>query len=672
MSLLLLLSACTSGTGDSSRSRPGRDDTDTSGTDTSDSDTAPIPFTLTGPSVLPLPYVTVGQPAPSAPFTLTAVGDTGSPGDLSVHVDGPFTVDLDTSPMSPGESRVGTLTSTSATSTPGITSGTLTVSAGDQALPIDLASVVGDPAIPAASTWESDDWGSCTTLDLPSAPFPYGSAPYTDSSVKICVPKGLSDRGDIGVVSHFHGFNATIDEVDDYQGLHAQVSLSGRDAILILPQGPVEASDGDFGRLDTADGLAHLVRDALSVLYRDGVVSRPVVGPVVLTSHSGGYSGTANAIEVGGLPITAVHLFDSVYGEESTFAAFAEDGGVLRSSYTSGGGTDDNNLALATTLRNAGVDVNTAFTDDVLRHGPVTIGFIDSAHGDTLSDDRSYARWLVASGIPRRPTAAPELLSTLETAGQATVTWRSDGDFRAVVEGSDDGNTWSVLTTTTRATASVTPHPFLRVRADEPDAAPSDAYGTSGDQWLIVDGFDRIFGGSWTAPTHDFAARMGSALGANGATWSVASNEAVAEGDVALGDYDHVLWLLGDESTADRTFEDRERNVIEDYVSAGGTFVVSGSEVGYATGSWLKSTLHATYVSDDAGTTGVEGWTMGVTYPEDFPDVLDGDDVLWTYATGGGAAVGWHQKVVVIGFAIETLDQPDRAAAIGDLLTWLG
>ena len=152
MSLLLLLSACTSGTGDSTRSRPGRDDTDTSGTDTSDSDTAPIPFTLTGPSVLPLPYVTVGQPAPSAPFTLTAVGDTGSPGDLSVHVDGPFTVDLDTSPMSPGESRVGTLTSTSATSTPGITSGTLTVSAGDQALPIDLASVVGDPAIPAAST----------------------------------------------------------------------------------------------------------------------------------------------------------------------------------------------------------------------------------------------------------------------------------------------------------------------------------------------------------------------------------------------------------------------------------------------------------------------------------------------------------------------------------------
>lgn len=678
MSPFLLLLACTSGMKDSTHSR--RDDTtvDSSDTDPSDTDpsdthdTAPTPFALTGPDVVAVPYMSVGEPAGSASFTITATGDAGSPGTLSVGIEGPFAVTLDTSALAPGESRTGTITSTTATSAPAITSGTLTVTTGDQSVTIDLAAVVGDPDIPASSTWERDDCGSCTTLDLPSAPFPYGSASYSDSSVKICVPTGLSDRGNIGVVTHFHGFNATIDEVDAYQQLHPQISLSGRDAILILPQGPVEASDGDFGRLDTANGLSNLVRDAISVLYRDGVVARPFVGPVALTSHSGGYNGTANAIEIGGLPIAAVHLFDSVYGDESTFSSYAQAGGVLRSSYTSGGGTDDNNLYLATTLRNAGVDVNTTFTDDVLRQGLVTIGFIDSAHGDTLSDDRSYARWLATSGIPRRPTAAPELLYTTSSGGDSTVKWRSDGDFAAVVEGSDDGSTWVTLATTSHANATVPSHTFLRVRADEPGAEPSDTYGGTGGQWLIVDGFDRIFGGSWTAPTQDFAARMGDALGANGVTFSVASNEAVAEGDVLLADYDHVLWLLGDESTADRTFEDREETAIEDYVAAGGTIVVSGSEIGYASGSWLSSTLHASYVSDSAGTSHVEGWTMGVTYPEDYPDVLSGEDTLWSYATGGAAAVGWHGRVVVIGFAIETLDQADRESAIGELLGWLG
>jgi len=674
MLLLSALLACTSASKDSGRPNPGRDDTsgaDDSGAIDSSDDTAPGPFTLSGPGSVPLPYVSVGDARPSAAFTIVALGDQGSPGALSATVTGPFTVDLDTRAMAAGESRSGTITSTTATSEPSITSGTLGISAGDQSLSVELAAVVGDAEIPSTSSWRSDDWGECTTLDLPSAPFPYGSASYTDSSVKICVPAGFTGESGFGVVSHFHGFNATIEEVDDYQQLHPQLALSGRDAILVLPQGPVEASDGDFGRLDTTDGLSNLVRDAIAVLYRDGRVTGPVAGPVVLTSHSGGYSGTASSIEIGGLPIAAVHLFDSVYADESTFAAFAEDGGILRSSYTSGGGTDDNNLALASTLRGAGVHVDTTFTDDVLRQGSVTIGFIDSAHGDTLSDDRSYARWLATSGIRRRPTAPPELLYAIQDGAQVSVRWRSDGDFSAVVEGSDDGDTWTALTSTTHDSATVPAHAYLRVRADVDGAEPSDTYGVTGADWLIVDGFDRVFGGSWAEPTHTFAGLLGTALAANGATFSVASNEAVAEGDVALSGYDHVLWLLGDESDADRTFEDRERSAIEDYVGAGGTFVASGGEIGYSTGSWLSSALHASYVADDAGTSEVEGWTTGVTYPEDYPDVLDGTDVLWTYGTGGAAAVSWHDRVVVTGFAIETLGKADREAAVGELLAWV-
>lgn len=625
---MLLLLACASPPEDTDRPRKPPGDDTAADTAPDDTDTGSDTGTL-APDLIALPYAVVGGTAPSAATELTGT------------IDGPFALDA------------GTLRFTGSMKDPSITAGTLHTADGD----VDLVAVVGDEGIGAAS-WVEDAWGRCTTQDLPSAPFPYGGASYTDSSVRICVPTGLTDVGDVGIITHFHGHNATIDEVDSYQHLHEQAALSGRDAVFVLPQGPVEAADGDFGRLDEPGGFANLVRDALALLYREDVLQRPFVGDVVLSSHSGGYGVTANVIEGGGLPIAAVHMFDSVYADEDTFAAFAEDGGVFRSNYTSGGGTDDNNAALRSTLEDDGVDVGTAFTEDALRKHDVTIGFIDSAHSDCLHTDQGYARWLAASPLPARPTAPPELLSTIVDGDEAVVTWREGS---ALVEGSADGATWTKLGSGS-SPQRVARSPWIRVVAVD-GGEPSDVYGASGSTWLVVDGFDRIFGGSWTAPTHDFAGRIAALLG----DASVASNEAVAEGRVPLSDYDHVLWLLGDEGTADRTFDDREQAAIEAYVDGGGTFVVSGSEVGYASGSWLSDALLADYVADDAGTDGVEGWTMGVTYPEDYPDVLDGDEVLWRYTNDKVAAVRWKSRVTVIGFAIETLGAADLAAAVGEI-----
>lgn len=639
--------------------------------DDSASDSAVVQtFKLSGSGSVVLPYAATGDAPPLGTVELQADGPIGSEAGLTLSVDGPFSVDLSTDPVGVHELRTGTVTYSGDMATPALATGSLTITVDDITLTIPLAAVIGDAGIGPA-TWETDKWGECTTLDLPSSPFPHSSGSYSDSSVEICVPTGLSDRGNIGVITHFHGWNATISEVDAYQELHSQASLSGRDAIFILPQGPVEAEDGNFGRLDETDGLANLVRDAVSVLYRDGFITQPVIGPVVLSSHSGGYGVTANVIERGGLPIAAVHLFDSMYGEDDTFAEFAQAGGILRSSYTSGGGTDDVNRAVATRLSTAGIDVRTEFYEDTLRASPVTVGFIDSAHGDCLSDDQSYSRWLAASGLPRIPTAPPEILAIVGDTEE--VRWRADGDFEVVVEGSTDEEYWTTVETLTGTTATVPGYPFLRLKANVQDARPSRVYGgvdTDSDTWLFVDGFDRIFGGSWHQPTHNFVALLGNSWNQ---AYRTASNEAVAESTVQLSRYTHVFWMLGDESTADRTFDDREKSAIEEYLSGGGKLVVSGSEVGYATSStWLSGTLHASYVNDDAGSDQVEGWTLGVTYPEDFPDVLAGSEVIWRYGTGATAAVGWNQQVVVVGFALETLDAADRAEALAELKEWLG
>ena len=113
--------------------------------------------------------------------------------------------------------------------------------------------------------------------------------------------------------------------------------MSGRNAVFVAPQGPVDAASGDFGQLVASGGHDRLIRDVVSVLYRDGLVERPVIGAQALTSRSGGYAAAATLVE--DAPFAALHLFDSVYGYVSTFEDYAAGGGVLFSNYSAYGGT---------------------------------------------------------------------------------------------------------------------------------------------------------------------------------------------------------------------------------------------------------------------------------------------------------------------------------------------
>lgn len=622
-----------------------------------------------------LPYAEVGDVLGEGSFELRNLGGTAHTKEIVFEVTGPFTVWGDLTPLQGGEARAFRVTSRLTTGEAGSATGAVGVTADDQTASVGLSAMVGTEDLERGA-WTKDAWGTWAVVGLPSAPFPDGNARYDDDSVMIVVPPNFTDNGTMGLVTHLHGHNATLEDVVAEQYLREQFALSGRNAVFIVPQGPEEAADSDFGKLDEPGGYAALVLDVQAVLYREGLVVRLGEPPAAtLTSHSGGYSGVANIIEAGGVEISGVHLFDSLYGYESVYADFVRAGGVFRSVYTSGGGTDDNNEALAALLSDEGYAVDDSFADGDLAAGTLTIGHSSASHGGTVSEDRAFGRWLGASGQPPSPKAAPELLATTVVDGEVVVRWRGDvgGERTCVVETSEDGETWTVAATTTETHASVATATVIRVRATDPiwgESEPSDRYGATGSDWLIVDGFDRVLDGSWPNPTHDFGALVGGSLGAG---FSVASNEAVAEGRVDLGDYAHVLWLLGDESTADATFTDVEQRVVDAYLDGGGAIVVSGSEVGWATDAgWLDETLHASLVADDAGTTTVEGWTVGDYYNEDYPDVLAGAETIWEWEGGGAAAVGWDGRVIVVGFGVENLNLEEREGALGELRGWLG
>ncbi len=167
-------------------------------------------------------------------------------------------------------------------------------------------------------------------------------------------------------------------------------------------------------------------------------------------------------------------------------------------------------------------------------------------------------------------------------------------------------------------------------------------------KYLVVNGFDR---GS-TGNTYDFIRQHGTAIWHDTIAFSSATNEAVTDGLIALGDYAALDYILGEESTVDETFDYDEQDLIEDYLDQGGYIFLSGAEVAWDLdhegtpqdqiffNNYLKSYyaddapggLTATYYDfsglgnglfDTLSVTSFDDGTNG-TYDVNYPDVLLG------------------------------------------------
>ncbi|MEE9466410.1 MAG: glycosyl hydrolase family 18 protein [Candidatus Neomarinimicrobiota bacterium] len=120
---------------------------------------------------------------------------------------------------------------------------------------------------------------------------------------------------------------------------------------------------------------------------------------------------------------------------------------------------------------------------------------------------------------------------------------------------------------------------------------------------LIVNGFDRS---ADPANTFDFITRHGPHVARLDLAFDGASNEAVSTGLVNLDDYLSIIWILGEESTADESFSLTEQQILAEYLEAGGQLMVSGSEIGYdlveagseTDQSFYRSYLKAEYITD--------------------------------------------------------------------------
>lgn len=239
----------------------------------------------------------------------------------------------------------------------------------------------------------------------------------------------------------------------------------------------------------------------------------------------------------------------------------------------------------------------------------------------------------------------------------------------------------------------------LSERSDLYGAVP----GSASQRVLIVDGYDRD---DIQGPNHDWAAWHGQSVAAYGAAFDCHANEALAA-SVDPADYKALVWVLGEESTFNRTFDEDEKTLAEGYLQNGGALFVTGAEIGWDLGrsqspnddfDFYNNYLKASYVSDDSlsytasGEPGgpLEGLGFsygsgtGIYYP-DWPDVLSpagggavalrygSDSVAGVSFSGtfpGGSATG---HLIYLGFPFETIStQTDRDAVMAAVLEFFG
>jgi hypothetical protein len=196
--------------------------------------------------------------------------------------------------------------------------------------------------------------------------------------------------------------------------------------------------------------------------------------------------------------------------------------------------------------------------------------------------------------------------------------------------------------------------------------------------------------------SRDYVIQVATAIqsAAPGLGVSSTSNEAVISGAVNLADYSSVVWILGEESTANRTFDATEQTKVEQFIAAGGNLFVTGSEIGWDLDNankgraFYETTLKGNYLADSANSYSVNSVSGTIFsglnfsfdngtlfYNSEFADVIvpqAGAQTVLNYASGAGGAgiqvtgaLG-RGNIVMFGFPFETITTAANRAAVMD------
>jgi hypothetical protein len=268
--------------------------------------------------------------------------------------------------------------------------------------------------------------GELLLVHLPSAPFPHqqraeghkykeqffsAAEHYTNDTVAIFIPRSFRETGKIDFVVHFHGWQNNVEGVLKRYQLIEQLIASGRNAVLIVPQGPYNASDSFGGKLEDPNSFSRFMNDVLDTLRQKSTLKNKEfgLGNIILSGHSGGYQIISSIVDHGGLTdhVKEVWLFDALYARTEKFLAWRDKSqGRLINIYTEHGGTKGETEKLIATLKDRGTDLfsakDTEATTANLRENRVIFLYTDLPHDEVIHKRKAFEQFLSTSCLAGR------------------------------------------------------------------------------------------------------------------------------------------------------------------------------------------------------------------------------------------------------------------------------
>jgi len=267
--------------------------------------------------------------------------------------------------------------------------------------------------------------GQLISTTLSSAPFPHESRAaghtykgesfpaaqhYSDSTVAFFIPKGFRATLQVDFVIHFHGWRNTVaGTLQGYQ-LTEQLVASGRNAILIVPEGPHDAPDSAGGKLEDVDGFKRFMAEVLVTLQKSQVLKpEATVGKIILSGHSGGYQVISSIVAKGGMgsQVREVWLFDALYAQSDRFLAWSDQTrGRLLNIYTENGGTKVRTEEMISVLKQdnkpALITTDEAVTGLELQTNRFVFLHTDMSHNEVVAKRKTFQRFLETSCLSLR------------------------------------------------------------------------------------------------------------------------------------------------------------------------------------------------------------------------------------------------------------------------------
>jgi hypothetical protein len=231
---------------------------------------------------------------------------------------------------------------------------------------------------------------------------------YSDSTVAIFVPKGFRETEEIDFVIHFHGWGNSVAGTLNQFSVIEQFVASGKNAILIVPEGPHNASDSFGGKLEDSGGFARFMSEVMDTLRERNILKSKysALENIILSGHSGGYHVMAAIADRGGLEheVKEIWLFDALYGETEKFLTWQKQQNArLLNIYTDGGGTTNETARAMRLLDEAGTKfLATEYATvkaDELQTNRIVFLHTDMTHNEVFAKRGTFGQFLKSSGL---------------------------------------------------------------------------------------------------------------------------------------------------------------------------------------------------------------------------------------------------------------------------------